>query len=344
MNNQIIVKEADCKIVSVIIVVRNESINIARVIGQVLHQDYPTSAIEIIVLDGDSDDDTVSVVEALAAKHSCIRLVTLKERGRSQALNQGIKIARGEIILRIDARTSVDENYVSRCVDALSKTGADNVGGVQVPLWNTNVQHAFGLALSHPFGVGNAQFRLGKTSGFVDSVYLGCFRKDVFERVGLFDETASVISEDSDMNQRIRDAGGKVYLDKDIKAYYYPRETYRDMWNLYFRYGGARAGNFIKHKSFTSWRQLVPPLFVLSLFSSALVAVFLPKMIFGLLAIALIYSIATIGVCLRISNREKKPMLLPLLAGAFCVMHFGWALGFWKKLLVPDSAGKYWGG
>lgn len=204
-------------------------------------------------------------------------------------------------------------------------------------------QEAIGLALCHPFGVGNAQFRLGKKSGFVDSVYLGCFRREIFDRVGLFDEHAAVISEDSDINQRIREAGGKVYLNKDIVAYYYPRESLVDFWRLYFRYGGARAGNFLKHKSLTSWRQVIPPLFLLTIAISAVLSFVDSRFLYLLVAALSVYAAANMAVSTAIGIRCKKAWLVPLVACAFACMHFGWGLGFWKRLIVPEKAGRYWG-
>src|SRR5205807_4685050 len=89
--------------------------------------------------------------------------------------------------------------------------------------------------------------------------------REVFDRVGLFDDSVPVISEDSDINQRIRESGGIVYLNTAICARYYPRETLEGLWRLYFHYGGARAGNLLKHGNLTAWRQWVPPAFVILL-------------------------------------------------------------------------------
>jgi GT2 family glycosyltransferase len=244
----------------------------------------------------------------------------------------------------MDARTSIPSDYISRCVATLIESGADNVGGVQRPITKSRRQEAIGLALSHPFGVGNAQFRLGKKSGYVDSVYLGCFRKEVFDKVGLFDEEAAVISEDSDINQRIRDAGGKVYLNKDIVAYYYPRETFRDFWKLYFRYGGARAGNLLKHRKLTSWRQAVAPLFLLAIAMSAVLSLIDSRFIYLAGIVLGGYLVTNLAGSIAIGVKRKKLWLVPLVACAFACMHFGWGLGFWKRLAVPEKAGRYWGG
>jgi GT2 family glycosyltransferase len=196
--------------------------------------------------------------------------------------------------------------------------------------------------MSHPFGVGNAQFRLGIRSGFVDTVYLGCFRREVFDKVGLFDEDPSVISEDSDINQRISGTGGKVYLNKDIVAYYYPRETFREFWMLYFRYGNARAGNLLKHRRLTSWRQAVAPLFLLSLLILPMLAVWDYRFLYLLGGLLGLYLLINLAVSLGLMIKQKKPTLFSRLLLAFPCMHFAWALGFWKRLLIPDRPGTYW--
>jgi GT2 family glycosyltransferase len=199
------------------------------------------------------------------------------------------------------------------------------------------------VALSHPFGVGDAQFRLGRSSGYVESVYLGCFRREVFDKVGYFDETAAVISEDSDINLRIRQAGGKVYLNNQIAAHYKPRERFVDFWRLYHRYGGARVGILLKHRSLTSWRQTVPPLLLASLLVFGAGSLLLPWLGYPWLAIAGCYLVANTIASTRASLREGKLYLAPLVFGAFACMHFGYAVGYWKRLFVRQAPGTYWG-
>lgn len=336
-------KPSELPLVSVILSVRNEQANVQRILKQVFEQDYPPNRVEVIVVDGQSDDRTVEVASSFSQAGRTPIVMRLSERGRSQGLNRGILAAKGEVICRLDARTFIASDYISRCVETLEQTAADNVGGVQRPIAESRRQEAIGLAQSNPFGVGNAQFRLGNRSGFVDSVYLGCFRREIFDKVGLFDEQAAVISEDSDINQRIRDAGGKVYLNKDIVAYYYPRETFTDFWKLYYRYGGARAGNVLKHGKLTAWRQAVPPLFLLTIAALSVISVVDFRFLYLAATMLGIYVVMNLAVSTAIGFMRKKPWLVPLVAFAFACMHFGWGLGFWKRLVVPEKSGNYWG-
>lgn len=337
------VVSAEPPFVSVVLAVRNEETNIRRILEQIFNQDYPRHCVEVIVVDGQSEDRTAEIASSFSSSNRTPILMRLSERGRAQGLNRGILAAKGKIIIRVDARSSIGSDYISRCVETLEQTGADNVGGVQRPISKSRCQEAIGLALSHPFGVGNAQFRLGNWSGFVDSVYLGCFRREIFDKIGFFDEQGVVISEDSDINQRIRNAGGKVYLNKDIAAYYYPRERFLDFWKLYYRYGGARAGNFLKHKALTSWRQTIPPLFLLTVAISAALSIVDYRFVYLLLIIIAAYLATSVSVSTAIGFARRKMYLMPLLVCAFACMHFGWALGFWRRLIVPEKPGKYWG-
>ncbi len=349
--------------VTVIVPVRNERARIVRCLGQILAQSYPKDRLEVLIVDGASDDGTRELLDravrdgapgeagrgggptSAASNGGGPRVQVLEnpKRQRASGLNIGIQAASGDVIVRIDARSWVPLDYVERCVTTLVETGADNVGGVQRPIAHTATQEAIGAVLSHPFGVGNAAFRLGRKSGYVDTVYLGCFRREVFDRVGLFDDDSVVISEDSDINQRIRQSGGEVYLNAEIQAFYEPRETFRDFWRIAFRYGGARAGNLLKHRGLTSWRQAAPSAFVLGLVSLLALSLWDRRALLPLLGIAAAYTLVDAAIALRLARR-RRPGLFPKLLLAFPCLHLGWGLGFWTRLVVPPRPGVSWQG
>jgi len=325
-------------LVSVIVPVRNEERYVERCLSRLLGQDYPRERLEILVVDCLSEDQTRAIVQRLlggrASMPPVLRLIDDPGQERTTALNAGIRAATGEIIMRVDARSIVPLDYVRKCVETLAATGADNVGGMQQPIAESPMQEAVGLAMSHPFGVGDAQFRVGKRSGFVDTVYLGAFRREVFSRVGLFDDVVPVLSEDSDINQRIRDYGGTVYLNAEIRACYYPRETLRGFVALYFRYGVARAGNLMKHRKLSAWRQAVPPLFVLSLATLGLLALTHEAFRVGFGIVLGTYVISDLGVSASLCARRGKWYLWPRLLAVFPCMHFAWAFGLFNGLLA----------
>lgn len=331
--------------VSVIVVARDEEASIGSCLARLVAQDYPADRLEIIVADGMSTDRTKEVVEGFPAGEIPLRVLPNPGLGRTQGLNVAVRAARGDVIARVDARTLIESDYVSRCVDTLAKTGADNVGGVQRAVASVDgspTQRAIAISLAHPLGVGGAQFRLGRRSGCVDTVYLGCFRRDVFERVGLFDEGAPIISEDTDINYRIRKSGGKVYLDNEIMASYVPRDNLKDFWRLYVRYGGGKAGFLLKHGTLAAPRQLALALFVAALGVLALLSPFSRlgwQLFLGLLGV---YALGNLLVSTSVALRAAKPSLLPYLALAFACIHFGWAFGFFRRLTQRQRPGKYW--
>lgn len=328
--------------VSVVIPVRNEERWIAGCLEALIRNCYPRHLMEVLVVDGMSQDRTREIAQGFGGKDLKFRVIPNPKLTRSAALNLGIQEAQGQIIMRLDARVMIPPDYVQRCVKALSATNADNVGGVQKPIAKTPTQEAIGLAMSAPFGVGNAQFRLGRKSGFVDTVYLGCFRRELFSRIGLFDDVASVISEDSDINQRIRENGGLVYLDASIEAYYYPRERLWDLMRLYFRYGGARMGNILKHGKPSAWRQLVPPIFVTALAVLAVGGLFHPSLLLVFAVLIVAYGITDFAVA-ALLTRGRKISIFPRLVMAFPCIHFAFASGFFRRLLQRPKPEAHWG-
>lgn len=326
--------------VSIIIPVRNEEGHIQTCLERVFLQTYPREKMEVLVIDGMSQDKTREI-----AGQFPVRILDNPTGHRASGLNIGIHAAKGEVIVRVDARTIMENDYIEKCVTTLLETGADNVGGVQTPFITEKsglMQKAIGLAATHQFGVGDAPFRLGRKSGSVESVYLGCFKKEIFDKVGLFDEKAPVISEDSDINYRIKKSGGRVYLNKDIHAYYIPRDNLKDLWRLYFRYGGARAGFFLKHKVLR-WRQLMPVLFLLSLgaFAAFSLITFVSLAVFAILMG--IYFLADIFASVSLVARHKDSRIFAPLMLVFPCMHFAWGTGFIVRILQRPRPGTYWG-
>jgi GT2 family glycosyltransferase len=160
--------------------------------------------------------------------------------------------------------------------------------------------------------------------------------------VGYFDEETAVISEDTDINLRIRQAGGKVYMNTKIASYYIPREKFIDFWRLYYRYGGAKAGILLKYKRFTSWRQTVPPLFLFTLIILSGASIFVEWLRYPLGGIIGIYLLVNLLASLLASLKYGKLLLTPLVFSAFSCMHFSYAFGYWKRLLVSEKVGAYW--
>lgn len=320
-------------LVTVVIPVKNEERSLSECLQRIQRQTYPAEALEILVVDGRSEDRTREIVRQYQPSFVSLQCLDNPKKERGAAMNVGIQAAKGDIIVRVDARSVIAPTYVADCVKTLLDSGADNVGGVQRPLAVTPTQHAIALALTHPFGIGNAQFRLGRKSGDVDTVYLGCFRKSVFDRVGFFDERVPILSEDADMNYRIRQAGGRVYLNHEIVTSYDPRDSLWAMWKLYRHYGRARAGNFMKHRVL-AWRQGVAPAFVVWLGGLGIVAGFSSAAASLLGATLAMYLGVDALVAGALAFRNGGIRLFWTLLAIFPCLHLSWGSGFLEGVII----------
>ena len=180
-----------------------------------------------------------------------------------------VKQATGDVFVRMDVHCEYAPDYVRKCVETLERTGADNVGGAQRAKAQTFFQRALCAALTSPLGVGGAKYRSADAEGFVDTVFLGAFRRRVFETVGLWDPGA-ITNEDAELNQRILDSGGQIYLSRDIVVHYFPRDSFQTLAKQYYKYGRGRARTLLKLGSFPNLRPLAP--FAMVVGAAALVA------------------------------------------------------------------------
>ncbi|HEY3380003.1 MAG TPA: glycosyltransferase family 2 protein [Armatimonadota bacterium] len=247
-------------LVSVIIPVRNEGRYIGACLESLLRCSYPPTRWEIILADGMSDDATRSEV-ARVARRSPVSIIVVDNPRRVTpfALNLALGLARGEIIIRIDAHAEYGDDYVTRCVAASQARDAANVGGVTVaiPGAPTPMGRAIALAMMHPFGVGNAMMRISRTAQEVDTVPFGCFRAEVFTRIGLFDERL-VRNQDYELNQRIRRSGGRVFLDPSLELRYISRPTLRKLLQQAWANGFWNALCHHVHPYSRSLRHVIP--------------------------------------------------------------------------------------
>lgn len=251
------------KNVSVIIPVYNEEKYIERCLDSVVAQTYPKEKTEVIIVDGMSTDKTREKIEAYREKMN-IKLLDNEKRIVTYALNLAIENATGDYIIRLDAHARFEKDYIEKCVHYLDTTDADNVGGVAETVGLGKIGKVNAEILSSKFGVGNSHFRTDGESGYVDTVPFGAFRKEVFERVGLFNPELPR-SEDNDMNSRIRAVGGKIFMAADIRFTYFCRDTVGGLLNQGIKNGNALFLTLRKNPKAMSLRHFIPFLFVLSL-------------------------------------------------------------------------------
>jgi glycosyltransferase involved in cell wall biosynthesis len=311
--------------VSVIVPCRNEARYVAACLDSILATRYPPHRLEVLVVDGGSSDGTRAIVERYAARHPTVRLLDNPRGIVPAALNQGVRAATGDVIARMDAHVVYPPDYLPRLVDALARSGADNVGGCVRTLAadGSVVARAIARALSHPFGVGNSAFRVGATAPrLVDTVPFGCYRREVFDRIGLFDEEL-VRDQDEEFNHRLIRRGGRVLLLPDVVSGYYARGTYRQLARMFYQYGWFKPLVARKVGRVMTVRQLVPPAFTAALMLAALLAPWWRPAALALAVLGAAYLSAVVAAVLVTEGRA-----LLALAAAFPILHLSYGIGF----------------
>ncbi|MDQ5984144.1 MAG: hypothetical protein RUMPE_01180 [Eubacteriales bacterium SKADARSKE-1] len=248
--------------VSVIIPVRNEENYIEHCIDSVIAQDFPKKDLELILVDGLSCDRTAEIIRKYMKKYDFIKLLSNPRKTVQCALNIGIKNAVGTYIVRMDAHSEYATDYVSKCIEYLEKTKAQNVGGPMVAQGKTNLQKVIAAAYESPFALGGGKFHDENFEGYADTVYLGSFKKSTLEKLEVYDERLPC-NEDDDLNFRIIENGGKIFITPQIKSIYYPRSSYKDLFKQYFKYGFWKVAVIKKHKKPARLSHLVPVSFAL---------------------------------------------------------------------------------
>ena len=312
--------------VSILMPIRNEANHIQRSLEAVLRQDYPPECMEVLVADGMSDDGTREIISGYQQKYPHLKLIDNPRKIVPTGMNAALKMARGEIIIRVDGHTLIAPDYVKQCVDALERTHADNVGGRM----NAIGQGAFGetvaLATSSPFGVGGARFHYSDQEEWVDTVYMGAWPSRVFQEIGFFDEEM-VRNQDDELNYRLLGQGGKILLSPQIKSVYTVRGSPKKLWKQYYQYGYWKVRVLQKHPRQMRLRQFVPPLFVASLVIALLLSVFTSFGRWILAGIGGAYLVANLAASI-ITSAKSGWKHLPLLPVVFAILHLSYGLGF----------------
>ena len=299
--------------VSIIIPCRDEEKFVSQCLASIIANDYPKDKLEVLVIDGMSEDGTRKIIEEYIRQYPYIKLLENPQKYTPFALNIGIKQAKGEIIMRMDAHAIYEKDYISKCLRYLDEYKADNVGGIwiTVPRDNTFIGKAIALVLSHPFGAGNAYYRIGysKEPRWVDTVPFGCYRKEIFKKIGFYNENL-VRSQDMEFNLRLKKSGGKILLVPDIVSYYYPKSNLKEFFFHNFEDGIWAIYPLKFMKTPLRLRHYIPLIFVLTL----------PLNIWFYIPLSLFFS-------LQIAFREKDLRLFFLMPLVFAARHIGYGLG-----------------
>ena len=319
-------------LISAIVPCRNERAAIEAFCASALAQQLPPGwGMELLIADGMSDDGTRDVLTAWAARDARLRVIDNPGRIVSCGLNAALAAARGEMIARLDVHTEFAPDYLAECLAALARTGADNVGGPWVAHAGTG-QGAMAQAIAAAFQcrwvAGGARSRDRAYEGPVDTVYLGCWPRAVFDRFGTFDETL-VRNQDDEHNLRLRLKGARLWQSARIHSAYQPRQRLTQLFRQQLQYGYWRPFVMRKHGQPGSPRQMVPALFVLALVAALLA---LPWRCWPLAALLTAYGLYLMGASCAAARQAKAWALLPRLPVVIAAYHAGYGLGTWQGL------------
>lgn len=312
--------------VSVIIPVYNEEKNLEAFISSLVQQTYPIEKMEWIFVDGKSSDGTVSIIKRYMNEYPIV-LLQNEDRVTPKSLNIGIQNAKGSYIVRMDAHTIFPADYIETCIHYLQKEQADNVGGRIEAVGRGLFGETFAALISSRFGVGNSSFRVDDKGGYVDTVPFGAFRSELFQELGLFNETL-LRSEDNEFNSRIIKNGGKVYLIGNLVSKYICRDSLPAIIRMALLNGNALFRTLIVDKSAMRLRHFIPFLFLLFSLSGVLSVAFNWKWKWLFAFVMSIYLLLDVVASFKSELPILKMLLLLLLFPVFHLCYgFGSLLG-----------------
>ena len=300
--------------VSIIIPCRNEERFIGKCLDSIIAQDYTKDKIEILVVDGMSTDNTRGTLKDYIQKNPCVKILDNSKKVTPVAMNMGIKAACGDYILILSSHSHIDPNFVGRNIKNIIENEVDCVGGVMMtlPANDTILAQSIAIALSHPFGVGNAYFRIGsKEPKYVDTVPFGCYKKNVFDKIGLFNE-GLIRNQDIEFNLRLKNANGKILLMPDIVSYYHARDSLKSLFiqNFWNGFWVIYSTKFAKVPF--SMRHLIPCVFVSSLIGSASLSILSKYLLYLFVLISGSYLASNLFFSFRVSLQKRLRYFFPL--------------------------------
>jgi len=334
--------------ISIIVPIRNEFNYIRLTLDSILKQNNSDHIAEILIVDGLSSDGTREIIKNYIKTNSKVQLIDNPDKIVSAGFNRALSISKGDVIVRVDGHSHLAKDFIKSCMTVLNTVDADCVGGSTEHISSGLIGNAIKIAQSTGFGVGGVEFRKGLRNGkYVDTLAFGAYRREVFKKIGGYDEEL-VRNQDDEFNFRLIQNGGKIWLDPSIKSFYYPRKSLLKLFKQYFQYGFYKIRVMQKRSDFSSWRHIIPLIFVISLliffiFAIAL-SVILPFYLF-ILSYSIVNLFAVLFEMVKIVSKNKtqiKPkfsfltfIFLPLV---YFILHLSYGLGsfcgliyFWNK-------------
>jgi len=325
-------------LVSVIVLCRNEKKFIGKCLKSIIANDYSKDKLEVLVVDGMSEDGTREIVENYREKHSYIRLIDNPKKLTPFAFNEGIKNSHGELVIFMSAHAIYESDYISKSVYHLKKYDADNVGGMRIslPRNNSRTARAIAYAISHPFAAGNATYRTGAMEmKWVDTVFGGCYRREIFDKIGFFNE-ALIRGQDREFNVRLQRSGGRILFVPNIICHYFVRSDLASYIPWIF-IGGLTPIYIsrITKKPIFSWRNLAPLVFVLALVVSLFFSLIQILFLWFFLGILATYFVVAIIASITVARKERSIQFLAIMPFIFITTHIAYGIGSLLGLFKP---------
>lgn len=321
------------KSISVVIPCRNEKNFIGNCLDSLIESDFPKDNLEVFVVDGMSDDGTRQLVTNYTQKFPFIQLLINERKVTPVAMNMGIKAAKSDYIIILSSHSHIDRQFLRLNLEGFEKHTADCVGGIIItlPANKTLIAESIAFALAHPFGVGNSHFRIGSTEPrYVDTVPFGCYKKEVIESIGLFDEEL-VRNQDDELNLRLLKRGGKILLIPRITSYYHARDSLKKLWKMYYQYGYFKPLVAYKVGGVLTLRQLIPALLVATLATLGLMSIFSKLFLILFIFSFSAYSMSSLFFSFILAKRKGFKYFL-ILPAVFATLHFSYGTGYIKGL------------
>lgn len=328
-------------LVTAMIVVRNEENYIKISLKSLLEQEFPTNQYEVLIIDGMSDDNTMkNIQEVLKENKRNIKVNILKNEKKilASGWNIGIQNAKGKYVIRIDAHAKASKNFIQKSIETIQKLPEDVacVGGKLTSKSLEKEDKTISKVLSSPFGIGNSKFRYSNKAQYVDTVAFGLYKKDIFEKVGYFDETLER-NQDNNMHNRIRQAGYKFYFNPEIKSEYYVRNNLKKMLKQGFLNGKWNIIVFRQNKKNLSIRHLIPLAFVISI-SALIILACINRVFLYLLILELLFYIL-LGILFAMKKTKNIFEIFKMLL-YFFLLHISYGIGSLISIFLIKGKGE----
>ena len=321
---------------SIIVPCYNEEKTISLLLDALSRQTYPISRMEVIIADGLSTDTTRKRIFDFLENHQDlqVKVVDNPKRTIPTAVNKAVQHSSGVFVVRLDAHSIPESSYVDLCVNALKNGIADCVGGIWeiVPGDKSWMARSIAAAAANPIAVGDAHYRFTNKAAYVDTVPFGAFRKDLFIKLGGFNENL-LSNEDYEFFTRIRKNKGRIWLDPAIRSTYFARKDLLSLSRQYWRYGFWKVKMLKQFPDTLRWRQALPPLFVLGILSLAFLSMFNKMFLRILLGLLFFYFLILFAASIKTSILRKDTSLVAGMPLAILCMHTSWGSGFLYSII-----------